>query len=56
MPQESEDVKHWAKCKAWCVKRKAAALRFFDFHPRLGWYIAGVGTLNLLVNLLDLFM
>lgn len=30
-------------------------LDFVDEHPRVGWYIAGMTTLNLLVNLLDLF-
>jgi hypothetical protein len=31
---------------------------FFDYiesHPRTGWYIAAIATLNLLLNLVDAF-
>lgn len=30
-------------------------LAFVDQHPRLGWYIATLATLNFALNLLDLF-
>lgn len=29
---------------------------FIDAHPRIGWYIAGLATINTLLNLLDLFV
>lgn len=33
------------RCRAWV-----------DSHPRTGWYIAGVSTLNVVLNLLNLFL
>lgn len=55
MAHNVEDVKRWARCVGWCRKHKESALNFIDRHARLGWYIAAVGTLDLLLQLLELF-
>lgn len=33
----------------------ARSVAWIDSHPRTGWYVASVVTLNLLVNLVNLF-
>ena len=30
-------------------------MTFIDAHPRTGWYVVGIGCLNVVLNLLDLF-
>lgn len=39
------------------VKRRVADkfLDYIEAHPRLGWYIAAMATLNVLLNLVDAF-
>lgn len=58
MPQDEHDVKQrlgrWARCVAWCVERKMRMLGFIDTHPRVGWFIAVLTLLNVVLNLLQL--
>lgn len=35
--------------------QKRKALDWIDCHPRVGWYVAGLSTLNVVFNILDLF-
>lgn len=49
-----EKLGRWARCCAWCLERKARALEFMDGHPRVGWFIAFLSIVNVVLNLLQL--
>lgn len=34
--------------------RRQSFGEWMDCHPRTGWWLAGIGTLNVFLNLLDL--
>ena len=38
-----------------CLGLRERLIRWIDCHPRTGWYLCIIATLNLLLNLLDLF-
>lgn len=44
MTDERPNVKLWTR-----------ALHWIDCHPRTGWYLVTVATLNLLLNFVDAF-
>ena len=37
------------------VKRHSPLVEWVDTHPRTGWYVAALLTLNTVLNVLDLF-
>jgi hypothetical protein len=47
MPNEDDCVK---------ITFKQRTLDFMDAHPRTGWYIAIASSINVLLNLLNLFV
>lgn len=34
----------------------SACIGWFDLHPRIGWYLAGLGVLNVVLNLLQIVL
>jgi hypothetical protein len=48
MAHSDEDVK--TRSDNW----RERCLDFIDCHPRVGWYIAGISTLNVILEILQL--
>lgn len=40
----------------WYVRAWAHCVNWFDLHPRLGWYLAALGVVNVVLNLLQIVL